>query len=125
MNATIHGTVITKSGVGRLKEGQIEQRVGPECTELEYNVFSEDSSAQLELYAEGPCTNLGLSKLTYQQLHFSTALVHLDFTHLKSNIECSCECDPELQATECFPEEETFQLDNTLWVGAPKHHRMQ
>ncbi len=36
LNATIRGTVITESGVSRLKEGQAEQRVGNQFTELEY-----------------------------------------------------------------------------------------
>ncbi len=50
INATIHSSVITESGVGRLKEGQAEQEVGNQCTELEYNVFSQDISAQVELW---------------------------------------------------------------------------
>ncbi len=62
LNATIRSSVITESGVGRLKEGQAEQKVGNQCTELEYNVFSQDSSAQVELYADGPCINLGISR---------------------------------------------------------------
>ncbi len=62
INATIRSSVITESRVGRFKEGQAEQEVGNQCTELEYNVFSQDSSAQVELYAEGPCINLGISR---------------------------------------------------------------
>ena len=77
VNATIHGLVIDDSGamIGRLKEGQTEQTVGNQCTQLEYNVFSQDSSAQLELYADGPCTNLGISRSIS---HFSHAHVLLD-----------------------------------------------
>ncbi len=60
INATIRSSVVTESGVGRLKEGQAKQEVGNQCTELEYDVFSQDSSAQVELYAEGPCINLGI-----------------------------------------------------------------
>ncbi len=62
VNAAICSFVVTDSRVGRLKEGQAEQEVGDQCTELEYNVFSQDSSAQMELYAEGPCNNFGISK---------------------------------------------------------------
>ena len=64
VNATIHSSVVTESGIGRLKEGRAKQRVGNQCTELEYNVFSQDNSAQVELYADGPCTNLGMSRQT-------------------------------------------------------------
>ncbi len=62
VNATIRSSVVSESGVGRLKEGQANREVGNQCTELEYNVFSQDSSAQVEFYAEGPCTNLGISR---------------------------------------------------------------
>ncbi len=62
LNTIIRSSVVSNSGVGRLKEGQAEQEVGNQCTELEYNVFSQDSSAQVELYAEGPCINLGVSR---------------------------------------------------------------
>ena len=65
LSARIHSSVVTKSGVGRLKEGQAVQKVSNMCTELEYNVFSLDNSAQVELYADGPCTNLGISKQTF------------------------------------------------------------
>ena len=57
MNSTIHSSIVSKSGRDRFKEGQAEQEVGNQCTELEYNVFSQDSSAQVELYAKGPCFN--------------------------------------------------------------------
>ena len=39
--------LLSDSRVGRLKEGQAEQEVGNQCTELEYNVFSQDSSAKV------------------------------------------------------------------------------
>ena len=51
VNATIHSSVVNDSGatIGHLKEEQTEQTVGNKCTELEYNVFSQDSFAHLEL----------------------------------------------------------------------------
>ncbi len=71
-NAIIHSSVITESSrVDRLKEGQAQQKVGYQCTELEYNVFSQDSSAQVELYAEGPCNNLGISRQVLNNYVFS------------------------------------------------------
>ncbi len=62
INATIRSSVVSESGRDRFKEGQAKQEIGNQCTELEYNVFSQDSSAQVELYAEGPCINLGISR---------------------------------------------------------------
>ena len=37
MNATICSSVISESGFDRLNEGQTQQKVGKQCTELEYN----------------------------------------------------------------------------------------
>ncbi|XP_064389019.1 uncharacterized protein LOC135337056 [Halichondria panicea] len=120
MNATIHSSVVSESGVGRLKEGQAEQKVGNQCTELEYNVFSQDSFAQVELYAEGPCTNLGIS----------TQIINISFQHctcpsglkpIQSDIECKCDCDPDLQQyqiTNCSEENGTIKLEsnNNIWI---------
>ncbi len=58
LNATILGTVITESGVSRLKEGQAEQRVGNQCTELEYiqSMYSHKTALLKwnSMHAEGP-----------------------------------------------------------------------
>ncbi len=123
MNATIHSSVVSKSGVGRLKEGQAEQEVGNQCTELEYNVFSQDSSAQVELYAEGPCINLGISKqLINISFELCTCPIGLKPIHDQSNIECRCDCDPVLQLryqiTSCFEENGviTVERNNNTWI---------
>ena len=119
VNATIRSSVITESGVGRLKEGQTEQMVSNQCTELEYNVFSQDSSAQLELYADGPCTNLGISKQTITATFLPcTCPIGLQPSH--SQIECACVCSETLQQyqiTNCSQQAGTIQLETNLWIG--------
>ena len=119
VNATIHGSVVTESGVGRLKEGQTEQSVGNQCTELEYNVFSKDSSAKVELYADGPCANLGLSKLAFK-VTFLPCTCPIGLQPSGSEIECECVCDQKLrphQITNCSQQAETIQLETNLWIG--------
>ena len=96
VNATIHSSVVTESGVGRLKEAQTEQTVSNQCTQLEYNVFSLDSSAQLELYADGPCSNLGISKQTLS-VTFLPCTCPVGLQPSQSQIECKCLCDKKLQ----------------------------
>ncbi len=119
-NATIRSSVVSESKVGRLKEGQAEQEVGNQCTELEYNVFSQDSSAQVELYAEGPCINLGISKQLFNiSFLFCTCLAGLK--PVQSDIECKCDCDSILQGyhiTNCLEENETITLErnNNTWI---------
>ena len=120
MNATIRSSVITKSRVGRLKEGQAEQNVSNQCTELEYNVFSQDSSAQVELYAEGPCINLGISKQLIK-ISFLPCTCPIGLKPIQSDTECKCDCDPDLlqyQITNCFEENGTIKLENNnnIWI---------
>ncbi|XP_064388895.1 uncharacterized protein LOC135336950 [Halichondria panicea] len=122
INATIHSFVITESGVGRLKEGQAQQEVGNQCTELEYNVFSQDSSAQVELYAEGPCNNLGISRQILN-IYFQKCNCSIGLQPIQSSIECKCDCDPvlqqEYQITNCSEENGTIKLEsnNNIWIG--------
>ncbi|XP_064388872.1 probable outer membrane protein PmpB [Halichondria panicea] len=119
MNTTIHSSVITKSGVGRLKEGQAEQTVGNQCTELEYNVFSQDSSAQVELYADGPCINLGISRQLIN-ISFLPCTCSIGLKPIQSDIECKCDCDPVLQQdyliTHCSEENGTMKLESNIWI---------
>ena len=52
LNATIVSTFQTKSGNGWLKEGQAEQQVGNQCTDLDYNVYSQDNSTQVHIFMQ-------------------------------------------------------------------------
>ena len=123
VNATIHSSVVTVSGVGRLKEGQTEQTVGNQCTQLEYNVFSQDSSAQLELYADGPCTNLGISRKVIN-IKFLLCTCAVGLQPSQSKVDCQCVCDPRLkpyQITNCFQEAGTIQLITKVWIGVKEN----
>ena len=121
ISTTIRSSVVTESGVGRLKEGQAEQRVDSQCTELEYNVFSQDSSAQVELYAKGPCINLGISRQLIN-ISFLPCTCPSGLKLVKSDIECKCDCDPDLQRTyqitNCFDEDGamTLERNNNTWI---------
>ena len=118
-SATIYSSVVTESGVGRLKEGQTEQRVGNYCSEIEYNVFSQDSSAQVELYADGPCTNLGISKQTFN-VNFLPCTCPIGFQRSQSQISCECVCDKILQPYQiinCSHQTGTIRLESSVWIG--------
>ena len=119
MNATIRSSVVSESGRDRFKEGQAKHEIGNQCTELEYNVFSQDNSAQVELYAEGPCNNMGISK---QLINISFELCTCPSGLKPIHIECKCDCDPDLQQgyqiTNCSEENGTIKLesDNNIWI---------
>ena len=119
VNATIHASVITKSGVGRLKEGQAKQIVGNQCTELKYNVFAQDTSAKLQLYADGPCTNSEISKKVLN-ISFQPCSCSIGLQPSQSKISCECVCDPKLQPyqiTNCSQKAGTIRLENNTTYG--------
>ena len=118
VSATIHSSVITNSGAGRLKEGEAMQRISNQCTELEYHVFSEDSSALVELYADGPCKNIGISRQTFN-VTFLPCTCPIGLQSSMSPIECKCLCDRELQSyiTNCSQESGTIKLETNTWIG--------
>ena len=122
VNATVSSSLSSESGNGHFKGGQVEQKVGKQCTELEYNVYPQDSSAQLHihLYAEGPCgNNIEVSKLTLN-LTFLPCACPVGLQPSSSQIECICECDQRLtqhQITSCFAKNGTVQLETNIWIG--------
>ena len=126
VNATIHSSVVDDSGamIGRLKEGQTEQTVGNQCTQLEYNVFSQDSSAQLELYADGPCTNLGISRKVIN-ITFLPCTCAIGFIQSHRFLDdCQCVCDPRLQPYQirnCSQKAETIKLETNIWIGVEEN----
>ena len=122
VKATVSSSLSSESGNGHFKGGQSEQQVGNQCTELEYNVYPQDSSAQLHiyLYAEGPCgNNIEVSKLTLN-LTFLPCECPVGFQPSSSQTECICECDRRLklhQITSCFAKNGTVQLETNIWIG--------
>ncbi len=119
VNATIRSSVVTESGVGRLKEGQTEQKITDQCTMLEYNVFSQDSTARVELYADSPCLNLGPSNQSFNIL-FLPCICPVGLQPTQSPIECMCECNTALQQHQinnCFHDNGTIQVETQIWVG--------
>ena len=122
VNATVSSSLSSESGNGHFKGGQVEQQVRKQCTELEYNVYQQDNSAQLHihLYAEGNCGyNIEVSKLTLN-LTFLPCECPVGFQPSSSPTECICECDRRLtqnQITSCFAKNGTIQVEINIWIG--------
>ena len=127
LNATVSSSLCSKSQNVHLKRSQVEQRVGTgqQCTELKYNVYSQDNSAQmhLHLYPEGPCGNIEVSRLGIN-LTFRPCECHVGFQPSSSETECVCECDRILtqhQITSCFAKNGTIQVETNIWIGLSKY----
>ena len=121
LNATIINSFQSESGNGRLKAGQVEQQVGDQCTELEYNVYSQDNSAQIHIHADGPCGDKGVSRKTLNVIFLPcTCPVGFEPSLGPTEIDCICECDQMLkqhQITSCSSENETILVETNIWIG--------
>ena len=119
MNATIISSFSSESGKGHLKDKQVVQQLGNNCTELEYNVYSLDNSAQLHLswYADTPCGTM-LSRTL--NISFLPCTCPVGFQPVPSDNDCICECDKRLkqhQITSCFVQNETILVESNTWIA--------
>ena len=125
LNATIISSFQSKSGNGRFKAGQVEQQVGDQCTELEYNVYSQDNSAQIHIHADGPCGDKGVSRKTLNVIFLPcTCLIGFEPSSGPTEIDCICECDQTLQQqqiTSCSSENEAILVETNIWIGLSSH----
>ena len=114
IHATIHSTVSS----GRLGEEQAVRDIAKGCSKLKYNVLSNASSVLVELYADGPCTNMGISKRTIN-VTFQPCECPIGFQKSDSPTNCSCDCDSELKQYigNCNLENGTIELQANVWIG--------
>ena len=120
VNATIISSFSSESDKGHLKDSQVVQQVGNQCTELEYNVYSHDNSAQvhINLYTDTPCGNRVFTKIL--NLAFLPCTCPIGFQLSQSDNDCICECDQRLkqyQTTSCSAENETILVETNIWIG--------
>ena len=115
LNASIISSL--KSSIGRLKAGQQYRQINAKCTELEYNVYSSGSEAAIEIYADGPCLNHGLSKQRVN-ITFLPCVCPVGFERVPPNINCSCNCDKRLTQyiSNCSIENGTIQVNKNVWI---------
>ncbi len=116
MVATVLAAFSLNSSIGRFKEKQVKRGISNKCTELLYNVYSDKPTIQIDLYADGPCGNRGISKRIVN-VTFLPCDCPIGFQPSKSAIECICECIIELNTIANCSEDELIQLLQNEWVG--------
>ena len=111
--AIIRSYILSSVGtLAHLRRGNSLQQTGRGCTELHYQVFSEDTSQELILYAEGPCHDVGEAQksvdLTFRPCPVGFQLLHGE-----------CVCDRQLKTftTECNIEDATVTRTNNFWMS--------
>ena len=113
--ATIRAYFTSSNGsTSDLAECQSLQKIGAECTTLNYTVFSAQETVDLYIYAEeGPCGPTESMRIT----------IHLqDCPHvfvLFNNIHCVCEKRLQKFTNSCNIDNRTFKRtpDSNFWVG--------
>ena len=118
LSATVMSSLSTRDGsIGRISEGQQSQQVSSQCTELTFNVYSFNKSATLQMYAEGPCGNQGISLLEVN-ITFLPCVSPVGFQRTAFLSECSFVCDYRLKTyiASCSVEDETVQLEKNVWI---------
>ena len=89
VNATIQTSL--KFADSELLEGQLNE-IPAECTELTFNVVSQDQSETLSLYAsDGPCKNAELSTAKIE-INFLPCSCPIGLQVSDSETNCLCEC---------------------------------
>ena len=117
LNASIISSLNPYNGeIGRLKAGQQYRQIGDQCTKLEFNVYSSSTKAAVEIYADGPCRNQGISKQEVK-ITFLPCVCPVGFEEVPSDIDCSCNCDKRLTRyiSNCTAAG-TIQINDNVWI---------
>ena len=118
INAMVISSFVSNNG--DLNVDQARQETTTYCTELEYNVYPKglSNSSQIELYAEGPCSDIGISKRTLN-VTFLPCTCPTGFQPVETKTQCTCDCDPILRPayiTNCSYADETVLRDSNAWI---------
>ena len=118
------------SNDGGLKEGQLQQSVGINCTDLTYNVITPHDSEEIMINAIGPCGDAYPSQRKVQ-LIFANCSCPIGF-QLSANYQtnCNCECHSNLTnyvLTEtCNTTTESFQRkSDSTWISYTNISRLE
>ena len=105
------------SSVAGLREGQLNQTIPGECTEMKYNIFSQNDFEEMTIYAEGPCMSQGLSQHKIEII-FEPCTCAVGFQPSNSSGVCKCVCDQRLYPfiTNCTSNQ-TINKEKDLWVS--------
>ena len=120
VNHPIGATIISLlSSSSILSEGQQSQHVNASCTDITFNVFSQDSSDVVTLFADGPCGSSAFSTRNFS-IEFLDCTCLIGFQPSESTLtDCECICDPSLfpYITTCnYSSHSLLRTDTNSWI---------
>ena len=114
-----------------LPVSQATQTIGAVCSNISYHITAPPREApyQATVYADGPCSDKGISKLTVNvkvlQCKCAIGLVYL--TDNNSGKECKCQCDPQLlnyhYVQKCDPDKDSVEREGVFWITVTDTHK--
>ena len=115
----VGGTIIAafsnNTNVGHFEEEQTKISISSVCAELEYNVYSDKSEVQIDLYADGPCRDEGLSKKILKVV-FLPCTCPIGFQPSDLSQKCECVCAAEI-TTFANCSNDVITLSSNNWIG--------
>ena len=115
VNRTVPSTITCSlsSQGGGLSEGETRQNTTSGCTELKYTLFSPNPSEMLDLYANGPCKDIGISKFS---LNVEFLPCPIGFKLGQSNSSCICDPDLKPYITNCSLKTNSLFRKGDFWI---------
>ena len=111
----IHSSLMFKeSGLG---EGQLSQKTGISCTDLNFTIFSPHSFEELIMYAQGPCKDANISQSVIN-INFKNCTCPIGFQPKAFELtDCVCECNKELLGcvSDCNQHNSTLVRNSSCW----------
>ena len=107
---------------GSFGEGQQNQNVESNCTDLTYNVYSPHNSETINLFANGPCGSAAISTshITIQFTDCSCPIGFQPLSNSKSSTRCECVCDSRLSPfiTHCdYATSSVIRVGINSWIS--------
>ena len=102
----------------RFGKDQAKQVVNNTCSRITYSIFTADFDETLFLYADGPCSDHGISRTDVKVIVDTNCPV--GFAQSYSSLEC--ECDPKIQSyiTNCSIDTESVIREGNFWISSVK-----
>ncbi|XP_064390068.1 uncharacterized protein LOC135337978 [Halichondria panicea] len=117
VNATVISSVINNAKLANVD--QTRQALSSKCSSIEYAIYPQDefNSAKIELFADGPCNDIGISKRVLTVI-FQPCTCPIGFYPQETRTLCSCVCDPLLESyiTGCSLVKETVFRKPYVWI---------
>ena len=121
INNSISTNIISSLGSskGGLGEDQHSQRIGRNCTNLKFNVFSPHDSETIILYADGPCGSAPAS-IRHVNVTFLNCTCPIGFEPSnRRQTRCECDCDSAMSPyiTNCnYTAKSLLRVNTNSWI---------